>query len=182
MYHVADESMFLKALKSHPPRWMMRASMYFLFLFLDLVCFTSEARVFLNAGPENLFCALTVSQSCCCFSPCLFLCCYLPSDNYNNDALARQQPSDVTQQYQAAQSVGKTEHGQKYHGVRNEVQLGNARIDLFSLIRHPVVELGAGRNPCISERILHCVLKPFSLQRQLLASPTPCLAFLAPSR
>lgn len=65
----------------------MRASIYFLFIFLDLVCFTSEVRVFLNAGPENLFCALTVSLSCCCFSPSLFLCRYLPNDT--DDYLCR---------------------------------------------------------------------------------------------
>lgn len=118
MCHLADESTTLKAGFSEKPASKIDDEGFHIF-FISISrssLLHIRNRGFLNARPENLFWALTVSLSYCCFSPSFFLCHYLPKDN---DAVTGQQPLDVIRLYQAARSVGKTEHGQKNHGMRN---------------------------------------------------------------
>lgn len=101
MCHLADESMTLKAGFSEKPGSKIDDVGFHIF---SLSISRSSLlhirnRVFLNARPKNLFWALTASLSCCCFSPSLFPCHYLPK---NNDAVTGQQPLDIIQLYQAA--------------------------------------------------------------------------------
>lgn len=86
---------------------------------------------------------------------------------------------DIIQLRLTAQSAGEMEHGARKSWceqcLSHQVQLGNARTDLllFSLVS-TLCQPGWGRKPCLSEHTLLCVLKPFTLQRQLLVSPNPC--------